>query len=329
MKRENWRVTLKRNVKKKIEERQGQKKSIFISGAVIKKSNINSVINEEQRATLISNSMNDRDNLRLFGTPIPIPKANIFGKNTDNIVYQKKVFVDYDVVICIPSYNRYVKVKRLISQFYEQPTKYTFKIILLNDGSTDKEYDNLIKEYPEIIYLKNKKPNGKILHWYCYSQMWKKIKNISCHTVLQMDDDFILCDNFLNVIVDLFFEGKTQNGSIMAIAPHSWSFKEISNFESWWNLKDFVDGIALIDEAVIKHMKYKMNPVDANAVSKVGAPVRAWTQIGQAIKEMRRIIYRTPESLVYHDGNDDSKLHGDVRSNGKAGVYTQKYIGKI
>ena len=34
-----------------------------------------------------------------------------------NRIYQKKEVVDYDVVICIPSFDRYKKVKRLISQF--------------------------------------------------------------------------------------------------------------------------------------------------------------------------------------------------------------------
>jgi glycosyltransferase involved in cell wall biosynthesis len=277
---------------------------------------------------IISESANERDNLKIFGSLFPVLNEN-FGINRDNFIYCKKIFVDYDVVICIPSYNRYKRVRRLISQFYKQPTKYTFKIILLNDGSTGGWYNKLAKEFPETIYLKNKTPNGKVLHWYCYNQMWEKLKEIMCHTVLQMDDDFILSDNFLNTIVDLFFKAKENNGSIMAIAPHLWSFKKEGRNENWWSRTDFVDGIALIDEAVIKYMNYEMKPVDADAVSKAGAPVRAWTQIGQAIKNMNCIIYRTPESLVYHDGNDDSKLHGDVRKLGKGGVYTQKYIGKI
>ena len=278
--------------------------------------------------TLIINTMNERDKLRIYGQPPPI-LVNKFGENKYKINYQKKVFVDYDVIICIPSYNRYKKVKRLITQFYEQPTKYTFKIILLNDGSTGQWYNKLAKEFPDIIYIKNKLPNGKIKHWYCYNQMWENLKEIMCHAVLQMDDDFILSNNFLDRIVDLYFEAKENNGNIMAIAPHLWSFKKVTNFETWWSRNDFVDGIALIDDAVIKQMNYEMQPVDTEAVSKAGAPVRAWTQINETIKKMKCIIYRTPESLVYHDGNDDSKLHGDVRKLGNGGVYTQKYIGKL
>ena len=157
--------------------------------------------------------------------------------------------------------------------------------------------------------------------------MWDKIRNIKCHAVLQMDDDFILCDDFLDRIVDLYFEKKNENSRIMAISPHLWSFKEFVDSESWWKRKDFVDGIALIDDAVIKYMEYQMKPVNIEEVSKSGVPVRAWTQISGAIRKMDGIIYRTEFSLVYHDGNDDSKLHPNARKGG--GVFTQKYIGEL
>jgi len=115
----------------------------------------------------------------------------------------------------------------------------------------------------------------------------------------------------------------------MAISPHLWSFKKDCEFEVWWDRRDFVDGIALIDDVVIKSMEYRMKPVDIISVGKAGTPVRAWTQIGGAIRKIGGVVYRTQNSLVYHDGNDDSKLHADFRKDGKAGVYTQKYIGKI
>ena len=168
-----------------------------------------------------------------------------------------------------------------------------------------------------------------VKHWYCYSQLWEFLKDIKCHVVLQMDDDFILSDNFLNTIIDLFFHLKETDNTMMAIAPHIWSFKKECELEKWWSRRDFVDGIALIDDVVIRNMEYKMKPVDAEAVSKPGVPVRAWTQISKKISEMNCWIYRTDSSLVYHDGNDDSKLHGDVRNAGRGGVYTQKYIGKL
>lgn len=46
--------------------------------------------------------------------------------------YKKEASVDFDVVICVTSYERYVKLRRIIQQLYTQETRYTFKFILLN-----------------------------------------------------------------------------------------------------------------------------------------------------------------------------------------------------
>lgn len=280
--------------------------------------------------------MNDKDKIRM-GTKsspsfTPISVGLISRKEIRNNKrtllppkhYDKKIFVDYDVVICIPSHERYEKIKRLISQFHEQPTKYTYKIILLNDGSKSHSYDKLIEEFPEIIYIKNDEPNGKLKHWYCYSQMWEHLKNIECHAVLQMDDDFILCDNFLDTILDIYFERKEIDDHMRGISPHTWSFKKGKvKHENWWNQIDFVDGISLLDVSVIENMNYVMHAITSRDVTQTGVPVGTWDQINATVNKMRGYYYRTPESLVYHDGNNDSKLHGDHRINGK-GVFTKK-----
>ncbi len=276
--------------------------------------------------------MGVRDKLRAsMSPPKPLPvdlvSRNEIRTGRKHVIkpkpYHKKLYVDYDVIICIPSHERYEKVKNLIYQFNEQPTKYTFKIILLNDGSNDESYDELNKEFPNIIYLKNNKPNGKLLHWYCYNQMWKHIKNIECHAVLQMDDDFILCDDFLDTIIDIYFEQKAIDDNIRGISPHTWSFKNNEiKYESWWDDENFVDGISLLDVEIIKKMNYEMQPVD-KIVENAGVPVRTWTQINKMVIELGGYYYRTPESLVYHNGNNDSKLHSNIRINGK-GVFTQR-----
>lgn len=303
------------------------KKKITIKKRIEKKIALNN-----NKLGFIDSAMNDSDKLRIYGNKNKPANVDLFNSRHEmktyvdaktNVIYRKRVYVDYDVVICIPSNNRYDKVKRLISQFNEQSTKYTFKLILLNDGSNDNRYSKLINDFPEIIYIENIKSNGKLLHWYCYNQMWENLKNIECHVVLQMDDDFIICDNFLDIIVDKYFEQKDIDNNIRGISLHTWSFRKKKIIhESWWSDKNFVDGISLLDFEVIKYMNYQMHPVD-EIVNKPGVPVRAWTQINGAVKNMSGYYYRTPESLVYHDGNNDSKLHGDVRING-SGVFSQK-----
>lgn len=242
--------------------------------------------------------------------------------------YKKKIYVDFDVIICIPSFNRYEKVVRLLKQFYEQDTKYTFKIILLNDGSDDVNYNKIPEQFNNIIYLKNKESNGKINHWYCYNQMWEYVKKYESHAVLQMDDDFILCDSFLDIIIDYFFENKKENDKMRAIGPHLWSFNKNSDKEIWWSKNNFVDGVALIDSVVLEEINYKLESVNIEKVKKLGVPVGVWNQISNAITNNDGYIIRTKESLVYHDDlNGDSVLHKKFRKKYNKIIYTRKFKG--
>ena len=260
-----------------------------------------------------------------------IVKSSIIRKekqslNIKNKTYKKRIDVDYDIAICIPSYNRYEKICRLLNQFYNQDTKYTFIVVLLNDGSDDKRYDELEKRFNRFIYIKNDKPNGKLNHWYCYNQMWNEIRKYNLHAVLQMDDDFILCNNFLNKIVDEFFKQKNIDGNIMGISPHTYSFNKYSKNESFWYNKTFVDGISLLDVDVLKYMNYQMIFPGINA-GKRGTTAGTWHQINDTVKKMGGYYYRTEKSLVFHDGNNDSKLHGGLRKIKK--IYTQKMCDSL
>jgi len=231
--------------------------------------------------------------------------------------------VDYDVIICIPSYNRYEKVNKLLNQFYTQKTKYTFSIVFLNDGSDDNNYDNLKNKYNRFTYLKNDKPNGKLYHWRCYNQMWNVVKTFKSHTILHMDDDFILADNFLDKLLDIYFSKKNENNNIMCIAPHSWSFiKKYNIIDHWWSDKYAIDGIALFDYNLIEEMNFSLQPV-SNKVVNPGIPVGVWVQFSNFMKKNNYYLYRTNISYVFHDGNEDSKLHGDVRNKNK-GVYSKR-----
>lgn len=229
----------------------------------------------------------------------------------------------YDVVICIPSHNRYEKINRLINTIKSQSTDFKYKIILLNDGSSDQRYDFLRKENPDIIYIKNDLANGKTYHWYCYNQMWSKLRDIKTRTVLQMDDDFILCNSFLNKILTIFYTQRQCNPKVIAISPHLWSFKETVDYEKWWDRKDLVDGIALFDIEYIKKLNYQLSPIEKN-VEGDGRSVQVWQQIAKFVIKNNWQIYRCEKSLVYHDGNDDSQLHPNFRNKKK--IYTQRFI---
>jgi len=300
----------KRTIKKKIELKQGG--DFFSTSKGI------------HREKKMNSNATERLKKRVYGDNSK-KKTNVNGKNYPYKEFKKKIYVDYDVLISIPSHNRYEKIKRLLSQFYNQETKYTFKIILLNDGSNDERYDEIVNDYPHIIYLKNDEPNGKMMHWYCYNQMWDYVKDYECHAVLQMDDDFILCDNFLDKIVDLYFIEKEKNDNIKGIAPHLWSFNKNKNNEMWWEKDNFVDGIVLMDVKILNEINFKLKNPNNEKIRGLGVPVGVWNQISNAITKNNGYIFRTKESLVYHDDiNGDSKLHKGFRKEYNKIIYTQK-----
>jgi hypothetical protein len=323
MRRENWRVTLKRTVKKKIEERQGQKKNIFISGEVIRRSTIKPNTNEKPKPTLISNSMNERDKLRIFGNKIN-PKTNT--KLISYGTYNKKIGVDFDVVFCVSSFDRYDKIKRILEQIFSQETKYTFKFILLNDGSTDKRYSDLKNMFPDILYLKNAVVGGKINYWRTINTMWKKASEFNTYAIIQLDDDFILCNNFLNILLDTFFEIKDKCNDYMIFGFHIYGFKKDEPIHPSWldENERVVDGGMLLDVQFMKMINYEFDEIEHRVT--LATSSFTWVRLKEKIIELGVKVYRFKNSLVWHAGNEDSKLHPTVRKGHR--VYTKNFIDK-
>src|SRR5258705_148019 len=75
-------------------------------------------------------------------------------KNKSAQKYEPLTIYDYNVVILISSYERFEMASTLIDQFLNQSTRYKFKIVLLNDGSIDVNYD-VFKKYEKIDYHTN------------------------------------------------------------------------------------------------------------------------------------------------------------------------------
>jgi len=275
--------------------------------------------------------MGVRDKLRITGIPPkPIP-VDLVSRNEirtgikkpnpivyeikDYGEYQKPENVDYDVLIYISSYNRYEKLRNILNQLYTQETKYSFKIIVMNDGSTDENYYNLNKEFPEIIYLQNEVNGGRALYWQTINTIFEELKNYSSYTVIQIDDDFILCNDFINILIDKFFELKAENNSYMGIKYHLASFNEVGdiskNVFDWKKTLQTLDGGSLFDPEFLKLFDYKL------------PNYHVWGQLYKYIREFGVMVYTFRESLAYHDGNFDSKMYPVGRINRK--IYTKRF----
>ena len=97
--------------------------------------------------------------------------------------YVKPESVDYDALIYISSYDRYEKLEQILNQLFSQETKYTFKVIVMNDGSTDKRYQYLKNKFPEIIYLRNKVNGGKESYWKRVNSIFREVKKYETHEI--------------------------------------------------------------------------------------------------------------------------------------------------
>lgn len=235
--------------------------------------------------------------------------------------YIKKTNNDYDIIICIGSFNRYEKVKRLIDQVYNQSTKYKFKLILYNDGSTDIKYKLLSEIFPDIDYIFNEKNNGRNGYYETITSLFEKASQYNSHTICQIDDDYIICDNFIDTIMDLFFNLKEKDNKYVSIYYHKTS-KETNEKVDIYR----VDGGVMFDYFFIKCLNFKVpRPNSSEHVNIISSGV--WRYISKQIAGNKLLSHRTEYSLVRHDGNEDSKMHSSHRK--QAPIYSHNFKDDI
>lgn len=238
--------------------------------------------------------------------------------------YYPKENVDYDCIIIISSFERYNKLRNILEQLFSQETKYTFKVIILNDGSEDKNYNTLQNEFTKIEYYENATNNGKDSYWKSINFLLKKAKQYKTHSIIQMDDDFILCKSFIDLLMDKFFEVKYEDNKYMAIRYHVGKLDTNYVNEDYFDYtKRFqgVDGGTLFDTQFLDIIDYKianLKDVNKNAGSGV------WGYFNDIIKQLSVLVYTLRESLAFHNDEHQSKMHPDVRKKRK--LYTINFI---
>jgi Glycosyl transferase family 2 len=276
-----------------------------------------------------NNPIIPHDERRINSNTSKRPKTIIYDIN-DYGEYVKKENTDYDVMLYVSSYNRYNKIVRILEQIFNQKTNYIFKVLVLNDGSTKIKYNKLKEKYPDIIYLKNEINGGKEYYWRTTNKIWKELKKYKTHALIQIDDDFILADNFINNIMDLFFKLKEENNSFMGIRYHYGHKDEGHVFEDdfWDHNVYFIgfDGGSVFDTQFMEMFEYELEPVDQELFKQVGMHSHVWEQINQNLIKHGILVHKTKSSLAWHDGNEDSKMHPDIRKHRK--VHTSNFLNK-
>lgn len=226
------------------------------------------------------------------------------GYKTDKVNYARtptyiwvKEENNYDFIYLIPSYNRFEKAKNLVNQI--KTFKQNSLIIFLNDGSDDKRYVEL-KNYDNIIYLENETNGGKQGYWKTVNKIFSELSKYKFKHCCMLNDDFVLIDNFDNIINSL----KNNEDVIRLFTPKSIPGKN-------WNFESWVDGAFCAPYSFFQKLNFELFPITnfKNIVSSgVGLQMtKRLNALGIKVKNFG--------SLVHHNGNDDSKMHPKIREN--------------
>lgn len=274
-------------------------------------------MNQEYRETVIKKS-SKQDSAFVANIENYKPTYGEYVRNKD---------VDYEAIVCIASNNRFEYLTLMLDKLYNTETKNKFLIIVINDGSTDVRYDSLKEKYSELVFLENEDPNGKFMYWKTITSLFKEASKYKTNMLIQLDDDFLPCNNFIDISIDLFYKKKHEslkNDNIGAIAIHTCGHDQWNSIR--WGLKYWIDGGGIYDIKFIKSINYQINEIPLSRwKNKPELSAGVWQQISKRLNDFNYIIFRYEKSLVYHLGYNFSKLNNVERNNNEQ-LITLNYI---
>jgi FkbM family methyltransferase len=225
---------------------------------------------------------------------------NNFGYVTDRINYastptyfwykNKKI----DFLYIIPSFNRFDKLKNLLDSILL--LKQNSKVIVLDDKSTDNRYLEFKNFSNRVTYLKNEINQGKDGFWKTINVLLNEMSKYDFNYGIMLGDDFKLNDDFEKKIKQY-----VNNNDIIRLFTQ----KNITNN---WGYKNWVDGAICAPKKFFDDLNYKLEPINRNKMVSSGVghqmTVRL-NKLGYSVKNYG--------SFIEHIGNDDSKMHPNIR----------------
>lgn len=225
-----------------------------------------------------------------------------FGYKTDKVSYATTPtyfwYKEYfDFIYIIPTFERYEKIKKLIDSIINLGQN--CKIIIVNDGSKDDRYESFKNYSDKLIYLKNETNNGIKGYWKTVNLLLDELSKHKFKYGIMMADDLVLSVNFsknLNSIIspDYITRIFTQKGIVTN-----------------WGTKDWIDGAFCAPYSFFKKINFELFPVIGNETSNSSG-------VGnQMTSRLNKLKFKVMDygSLVYHDGNNDSVMHPNLRRN--------------
>jgi glycosyltransferase involved in cell wall biosynthesis len=204
-----------------------------------------------------------------------------------------------DVLIIIPTYNRYGWVMDILRKLYTDSSNYSFEVIVHDDASTDVRYPKIPEEFPQIKYIRASENGGKHGYWKSINRIFNEARNYEFDYMVQIDDDFELCDNFINVLVDLHKDVKSKDPKVVACG-----YTRNTNVDRRWGLSHWIDGGWICDRTLLWRIRYT---IDKTHKGSGGSGV--WKQLSQKIIKNGFHVGILPHILITHLGHTESRMH--------------------
>lgn len=251
-----------------------------------------------------------------------------------NQVYKKKFFRPtpknykgkYEVFISIASYNRYSYLTKILDDLFSQETKHSFFVCVLDDCSTDHRYQNLAQAYHDkpFQYIRNKNNNGKQKYWETITKLFKTAEQYNCKLLVQMDDDFKICDNFIDNVIEQW----RLKANVMTAAMKYHRDARDKDGRKVWGLNDWVDGGSAFSYKFLEQIYFSINKIPVTRWmidKKLSSGV--WEQVSKKINLLSMNIIKSDNSLVKHLDSDTSKMNPSARK--VSNIKTQYFLNDI
>ncbi len=202
----------------------------------------------------------------------------------------------YEYVYIIPTYERFDKAFSLIKNILG--INRNSLVIVLNDGSKDERYKEFINFDHRIIYLENKTNNGKDGYWITINKLLDELSKYNFKYGIMLGDDFELINGFIEKL-----ENVINKNDIIRL------FTQTSVGETNWGFKNWIDGAFCAPYSFFEKINFELFPIkkrNTNSSSGVGL---------QMTERLNKLKYNVKNygSFINHIGNDDSKMHPELR----------------
>jgi hypothetical protein len=219
-----------------------------------------------------------------------------------------------NVIVVIFSYNRFDLLNRLLTQLNSQENKHNLTIIVSDDKSPDNRYLSLNNLYEGLHIIRSETNNGKKGYWKTVNTVLEYIKNKDFDYLIQLDDDFEICDNFIDLVINFFDDIKNKTERLAAISLHLNS--TIDGIGNRWGLgNSWVDGGAIYNLEAIKLLNYEIIEIKEsrwkfNKTLSSGV----WQQVSNRINRMGYIIAKPIYSFLNHNDLSLSEMNSNIRN---------------